>query len=340
MNVNSPVGVALIGTGMWGRRMAGAIQRTPSLRLITAYSRDAAKRDAFAADYGCESAPSLEAAVEHTGVEGVLLITPNDLHAEQAIFCAKRGRHLFIEKPIANTLDEGRAIQEACETAGVALLVGQCFRRLGAARKVKELIEAGALGQIVLAESNFSLPSVLTPDKWRYYRSANPGGALMQLGVHHADTLHYWLGSAASVRGSIGHLATQAESDDVGSALIEFANGVRGVINSSSVSPKTYRLRLYGTQANLIYDTDMSIWPNADQMDSATTLTLITQKGRESVPFDQRDMLVEELDEFARCARGEAIPETGAAEGLAALGVIRAAIESSERQQPVPLEGV
>lgn len=325
-----PVGVALIGTGMWGRRLAGVIQRTPSLKLVTAFNRDTVRRAAFAQEFGCEAAESFEAAVEHPGVEGVLLITPNDLHAAQAIACAGRGKHLFIEKPIANTLDEAYSIQRACRTAGITLMVGHCFRRLGAARKAKALLDQGTLGQAVLAESNFSLPAVLSPDKWRYYRSSNPGGALMQLGIHHADTLHYWLGPAASVRGSIARLATQAESDDVGSAQIEFASGARGVINSTSVSPKTYTLRLYGTEANLFYETDMSIWPNAEQMDPSTTLTLVTQNGSERVTFDTRDMLSEELDEFAHCIRGEAEPETGAAEGIAALSVIRCAIESVE----------
>jgi predicted dehydrogenase len=151
--MTEPVGVALIGIGMWGRRLAGVIQRTPSLKLVTAFNRDAARRAAFSQEFRCEAAESFEAAIEHPAVQGVLLITPNDLHTEQAIACAERGKHLFIEKPIANSLDEGYSIQRACRTAGIVLMVGHCFRRLGAARKVKALIEQDALGQVVLAEA-------------------------------------------------------------------------------------------------------------------------------------------------------------------------------------------
>jgi predicted dehydrogenase len=186
------------------------------------------------------------------------------------------------------------------------------------------------LGQVVLAEANFSLPGSLTPDKWRYYRETCPGGPLMQLGVHHADTLQYWLGPVRRVHGSFARLSTEAEIDDVGSALLEFESGARGALNSSYVSPKTFYLRLFGTEANLFYETDMSIWPNAEKMDPATTLTLQTKSGTETIDFDTRDMLMDELDEFARCVRGEAVPETGAAEGLAALRVIRGALESHE----------
>jgi predicted dehydrogenase len=329
------VGVALIGTGMWGRQLATAVRRASSLWLVTCYSRNVARRVAFAADQDCEAAASFEAAVEHLEVQGVLLVTPNHVHAEQAIACAGRGKHVFVEKPIADTVSDGLVMQQACDDAGLTLLVGHGFRRLGAARKVKQLVESGALGTVVLAEANFSLPGRLTPDKWRYYRKTCPGGPLMQLGIHQADTLQYWLGPVRQVQGSFARLATAAEIDDVGTVLLEFESGARGTLTSSYVSPKTFYLRLYGTEANLLYETDMSVWPRTGQVDAATSLVLQTKHGREALEFEQRDMLVEELEEFARCIRGEAEPETGAAPALAALRLIRAAIESHERGQVV-----
>jgi predicted dehydrogenase len=336
----SQVGVALIGTGMWGKRLGPVVKRTPSLRLVTCYSRNADKCQAFATEFECEAAASFEAALTHPDVQGVLLLTPNDGHAEQATACARQGKHVFVEKPIADTLSDGHKIREACRTAGVTLLVGHAFRRLGAARKVKQLLDAGALGTVLSAEANFSLPGRLTPDKWRYYRQTCPGGPLMQLGIHHADTLQYWLGSVKQVQGSFAHLATPAEIDDVGLALLGFENGVRGTLTSMYGSPKTFYLRLFGTEASLHYETDMSIWPQAEQMDAATTLTLQTQTTQETVAFEPRDMLLEELEEFASCIRGEAVPETGASEALAALEVIRGAITSHENGQIYVMEAV
>jgi predicted dehydrogenase len=192
---------------------------------------------------------------------------------------------------------------------------------------------------VVLAEANFSLPGILTPDKWRFYRETCPGGPLMQLGVHHADTLQYWLGPIRQVSGTFGHLATSAEIDDVGAASLIFESGARGTLTGSYVSPKTYYLRLYGSEASLIYETDMSIWPDAVRMDEATTLTLLEKDGtRTSLSFENRDMLVDELDEFAHCIREKAAPETGAAEGMRALAVIRGALESHEQGQVITLE--
>ncbi len=337
--MTEPVGITMIGTGMWAKRLVAAVKRTPTLRLVSCYSRNPERRAAFAQEFECTAAPSFEAAIESPDVQAVLLLTPNQMHAEQAIACAQRGKHVFVEKPIAYTPSDGRAMQQACAAAGVTLFVGHCFRRLGAARKVKQLLDEGALGTVVLAEANFSLPARLTPDKWRFYRETCPGGPLMQLGIHHADTLQYWLGPLRRVRGSFTHLVTPAEIDDVGVVSLEFASGARGTLTGSYVSPKTFYLRLYGTDAVLDYQTDMSIWPNAAQLDSATTLTLRTKAERETVAFEARDMLVEELDEFARCARGEAQPETGAAEGLAALEVILGAIESHESGRVFSLNG-
>ena len=127
--MNDPVGVALIGTGMWGRRLAAAVRHTPALHLICGYSRDEGRRNAFAQEVGCESAASFEAAVDRADVEGVLLVTPNFVHAEQAAACAARRKHVFVEKPIADSLTDGRAMGAACDGAGVTLLVGHGLDR-------------------------------------------------------------------------------------------------------------------------------------------------------------------------------------------------------------------
>jgi predicted dehydrogenase len=209
-------------------------------------------------------------------------------------------------------------MRDACAEAGVALLVGHELRRLGAARAAKRLVEEGALGTVVLAEANFSLASPVRPGTWKSGR----GTPLVQLGVHHADTLQYLLGPVARTSGTLAHFVSDVDIDDVGVATLEFESGALGAISSSYVSPKTYSIRLLGTEAVLDYRTDISLWPAADRLDELTTLTI----GGEPVEFDVIDPIVAELNEFARCTRGEATPETGADEGIAALKVILEAV--------------
>jgi predicted dehydrogenase len=182
------VGAALIGvTGMWGPRIAAA--STSGLRLVICYGRNAEKCRALADEHGIETAPSFEAAIDTDGVDVALLVTPNDLHAEQAIACAEHGKLVFVEKPIADTVEAGERMRSRFAEAGLVLAVGHGMRRLGAARRVKELLEEEALGTVVLAEGNWSLPSRLAPHPWRWYRARGRGGPLIQLGIHHADTM-------------------------------------------------------------------------------------------------------------------------------------------------------
>ena len=199
--------VALVGAGMWAPRLAAAAQRA-GLELVACHARDAGRREALAAQFGCRAAATFEAAIEDA--EGVILATPNDVHAEHAIACAEAGRHVFVEKPIADTVEAGERMREACVRAGVLLMVGHAFRRLGAARQAKALIDLGRLGTVVLAEASFSLPGRLPPSAWRAQRARNPGGPLMQLGIHHADTLAWLLGPVARTTGTFARVHTRA----------------------------------------------------------------------------------------------------------------------------------
>ena len=359
-----PVGVALVGTGMWAGQIAAAARRA-GLRLVTCYSRDGERRRAFAERAGCGAAPSLRAALEHPDVEAALILTPNDTHAELTLACAERGLGVFVEKPIADTVADAELMARACADAGVPLMVGHAFRRLGAARRVAQLVADGALGRVVLAEATFSLPGALSPDNppstaapghaslrgkpggpppstaapghtplrgepggpWRAHRDRNPGGPLMQLGIHHVDTLASWLGAPVAASGRFAHLETDADIDDVGIVAMQMASGSLAAVTGSYVSPKTFAIRLSGTSAVLEYRVEFSVWPDAQRLDAVTTLTL----GGEPVAFEPRDMLAEELGELAACVRGRAVPETGAAEGIAALRAIRAALGDEER---------
>src|SRR5439155_18268482 len=292
-------------------KLAEAVNRS-SLELAACYSRNGDRRAEFAERFGCEPAASYEAALD--AADAVVLATPNDDHEEQTVTAAERGKHVFVEKPIATTIAAGERMRDACAAAGVALLVGHELRRLGAARKAKAVVEDGALGTVVLAEANFSLSSPVKPGPWKEGR----GTPLVQLGVHHADTLQYLLGPVTRTTGRLNRVVSEVDIDDTGAAILEFASGALGTITSSYVSPKTYSIRLLGTEAVLDYRTDVSVWPAADRLDSMTTLTV---RG-ELVDFEYVVPLVDELEEQGRCIRGEASPETGADAGIAALRVI------------------
>lgn len=331
-----PVGIALIGLGAkWGKQLATAVARTDSTRLVTCYARTPETRQKFATEFGCQAAPTLEAAITAPGVQAAIIAAPAHVHLEATLACAQHGVHVLVEKPIALHLHEARQMQEACQQANVVLMVNHEMRRLGSNRAVKRVVAEGQLGQVLTAVASQTLPGTFSPDNWRCHRETNRGGALMQLGIHQIDTLMYLLGPVVEVQGFLRHGAAPVDIDDVCTVHLTFESGATAVVTSNYISPKVYALHLYGDRANLSCVADMLVWPDALKVDANTSLVLQTHQGHSTLVIEPQDCLSLQLDEFARCVRGEAQPETGAAEGMAALAVVEAALRSSEHRIPV-----
>src|SRR4030042_1073400 len=322
MGKEDKVRLALIGIGSWSPVIAGAVARSKRAVLVTCFSRTPEKRAAFSKEYGCDQEESCEDVLKRNDVNGVLLTTPNAIHAEQAVLAAQHGKHVFVDKPIANTLEDGKKMVEACEKAGVILSVGHDMRRLSGFRKMKELIDGDAIGKPIMVESNFSanLGNELTPDKWRWYGddSGCPAGALMTMGVHHADTLNHFFGPIEKVFAYCNKLYIPADVEDVTMTIFQFESGVLGYLGSSYSTPRTNWVSVLGTQAelfcsvalpNVSFDEYLKVWTVVDQY---TTLRLVG-KGKdkpEEIALPIGDPILEEIDEFADCIRTGAKQET------------------------------
>lgn len=334
--MTEPVGVAIIGLGKWSKHLAASVKRTPSTRLATCYTRTPDVRESFSAEFECVATPTLEAALTAPGVEAAIISAPAHVHPELTRACAAHGVHVLVEKPMALSLDEGLEMARVCEENGVVLMVGHEMRRLGSTRAMKQMVDGGKLGRVVAASAGMSLAGTFHPDNWRCHRDTNRGGALMQLGIHQIENLIYLLGPVASVTGEFANAAAPGGVDDVGIVTMAFENGTRATIASSYVSPKVYELHLYGEQANLRCEVDMRVWPNAEQVDRKTHLTLDPREGAlEDIGVEPQDVLALQMEDFARSIRGGHEPETGAQQGLDTLAVVEAALQSYENGTPV-----
>lgn len=350
MKRNDAVHVALVGSGSWASVIGDAIGRSEQLRLVTCYSRTPANREAFARRYGCDREESYEALLAREDIQGVLLITPNALHAEQTAQAARAGKHVFVDKPIANTLADGREMIAVCRENKRHLVVGHNGRRLAGLRKMKALIDGGAIGRPVMAEANFSnfLGFELTPDKWRWRGDDTgcPGGPLMTIGIHHADNLIYLLGPIASAFAFFSHLHIPAPVEDVTATVLKFDSGVLGYLGSNYCSPKANYLSVFGTEANLVcnvtlpnvpFDEYLKVWPVVDRY-TQLFICRRDRDGGEEVPLAAGDPILEEVEEFARSIRTGERPETDGEGGLASLALIRAAITSAGTGKEAALE--
>ena len=345
-----PVRLALIGTGAWSGAVGKAMIKSRKVKLVTCFDPAQEKAKAFSEKFGCEHEKSYEKVLHRKDIDGVHIISPNAVHTEQAVLAALQGKHVFVEKPIANTMADGRKIIEACQNAGVVLMVGHHLRRLTGFRKVKELVDGGAIGHPIQVEANFSqnLGLAITPEsfRWRGDDSGCPAGSLMTLGIHHADLFNYLFGPIRSVFSYFNKLYVEAPVEDVTVTVFQFESGVLGYLGSNYVSPKALWMYIYGTKANLVcsvtlqelpFEEYLLRWQSIDQ----DTKVQIVEKGRtgfQDVPIAEGNPILEEVDEFADCIRTGKRPETDGQGALSALALIRAAIESSRRDRPVKLE--
>ncbi len=347
MNKQNTARLGISGLGAFATPIADTIRRSKKSELIACFDVLPERRKTFSEKYGCLQEKSYEDMVKRKDLDGVLLVTPNAAHREQTELAAHYGKHVYVEKPIANTLADGKKMIEACAKAGVTLMVGHVQRRHAGNRKAKELIDAGAIGKPVMVEANLSSGQgwELTPDqfRWRGDDSGCPGGALMTMGVHQADTLNYIFGPIKTVFSFFNKLYIPAPVEDVTTTVFQFTSGILGYLGCNFTSPRTNWMYVYGTEANLVRKISRPDQKFSEQVklagsiDSFTRLELFP-KGKDQaqeIPLTIGDPMLEQIDEFADCILTGRKPETDGPSSLKALALIRAAIESAQTGKPV-----
>jgi predicted dehydrogenase len=337
MSDREKVKLAPVGLGRWARVLARGAQRGDVIELANCFSRSEESRAAFAAEFNISRiSRTYEELLADSEIEGVIITTPNDTHKDVVLQALDAGKAVYTDKPIAHTLEDAMQIDEGVRASGLAFAVGHSARRLSGHRTIKRWHENGALGDVSLVEANFSNERglELTEKTWRFYASKSPGGSLIQLGVHHADNLQYLLGPVKSVNANVKKLYTRAEVPDATMVICEFEGGELGYLGCGWASPGVYTMNVLGTKANLFYDLDFTHWDESHSADKYSTLRSQEYGASERQPVDlpATDMFREQLDEFALAIRGRAEIEVGIEESIAALAVVRAALESSERE--------
>ncbi len=327
-----PINVACIGMGWWSDVLADAMVRSGKLKIKSCYTRSEDKRQAFAKKYNCLPISSYEEILADKSIDAIVNTTPNNVHLETTQQAAAAGKHVFLDKPIANTLAEGRAITEACRKAGVVLALGYQRRRESQFRWIKQQIDAGVFGRLVNAEANISRDRLGKIDlsSWRYQASGMPGGVMLQIGVHYIDVLEYLIGPIKSVSGQLAQLVLPGDNPDVASLILQHENGALSTVNASYASAsENYVMNIYGKEASAYYDLHGGL----------RFVKRGTEKA-EAVPFTKNDTFVDELEEFAAAVRGKCVPETGGEYATRSLGVVRAGVLSAKEGRRVELSEI
>ena len=328
--------LASIGLGNWAAVLARAVGRGAIAEIVNCWSRSEESRDRFRSDFGVpRAATSLDDLLSDPEVEGVIVTTPNDVHKPVIVAALAAGKAVFTDKPIAHTMADALQIKTALNHHQTVFSVGHSARRLSGHRVMKDWIDSGRLGGVSMIEAHFTTPAGLdlTPQSWRYFVQKSPGGALIQLGVHHADTMQYLLGQVESVSAHSRRLQTASEVPDTVMVLLAFESGVLGTLATGWAAPGVYQMRVYGTEANVFYDVNQGYWGRSETIDTRSRLEVqpMGETERTGLTLPSSDMFREEIEEFALAIRGLARVEVGIDESIQALAVVIAGLDFSRR---------
>lgn len=320
-------GLCVIGCGAFARTFATRIQG--ELTDIDLYfaSRDEGKAAMFAAEYrGAGSFGSYESAVADGRVDAVYICTPHHLHLEHARLAAGAGKHILLEKPLARTTEEARAIVSAAADAGVTLMVAENYRFMPPVLAAKELVDGGDAGTLRLVQLQEDFP--FQPTEWRNDAEQNGGGVLIDGGIHKASLLAYLAGDPSEVYAAeVPSALTGMAAEDGVFAMLRFPNGLVGVINHTwSAGPHSDRpwVTVSGSKASLAFEL------GGDWIDT------INEAGRQRKMLgSDRAGLAGMVREFRQCVQQGRRPAMTGEEGARDVALVQAAYESMRLGAPV-----
>ncbi len=253
----SPLRWGLLGTGKIARTFARAVLETESGVLAAAGSRALETAAAFAAQFGIPRAHgSYEALLADPEVDAIYISTPHSMHAEWTIACARAGKHILCEKPIAMNAAQAEAMAAEAEKAGVFLMEAFMYRCHPFAAKAVELVKSGVLGEVALIESSFG--HVLRFDaESRLFNRALGGGGILDLGCYPASISRLLAGAAsgkafaeiAELTGA-ARLSPANGVDIVATAAVKFDNGIVGALSCAMEVTSASFVAVYGTRGS------------------------------------------------------------------------------------------
>lgn len=277
---------AIVGLGRWGRNLVQAGRGGP-LHFTHATTRSLASATEFCSDQQLALHATLEDVLPN--VEAVVLATPHSQHAAQVQQAAAARRHVFVEKPLALTVEDAVAAYAACAASGVQLAVGFNRRQLPAFQRIAAQVEAGDIGKPLHVEGSFCGPFGYdyTNDMWRGSADENPAGGMAAMGIHVLDAMIALIGPVARVSVLSRRRALSSQLDDTTTVHLNFASGATGLISTLMATGPFWRLHVFGSKG----------W--AQMPDQSRLITSDLSGAGKEVTFESTDTLAAELAAFA-----------------------------------------
>lgn len=213
------IGICMIGAGLRSGVTRLLFGKHDNLKLVSICDPDAGRAAERAVSLGFDDVPvfsDCEQAINAPGVDWVMIFSPNTCHAGHIMAAFRAGKNVFTEKPMATTIEDCEAVFKAFKNSSCQLVTGFVLRYSPVYRKIKELLDGGAIGKIISIEADENLSVELGAyimKNWRRKR-ANAGPYILEKCCHDLDLLNWFIGSLPCKTASFGGLNFYVPEND------------------------------------------------------------------------------------------------------------------------------
>lgn len=243
------IGVAGLGRIGWSFHCR-SIGESRDFELAAVADTDADRRSEAAETYGCETFETFEDMVDGAGLDAAVIATPTHLHKQHALAAFGKGLHVYLEKPMAMTLDEAEAIVAEAKRAGRVLTVYQPHRARAYFQHAMRIARSGRIGEIYHVRRG--LFNYVRRNDWQALLKYG-GGMLNNYGAHCLDQVLFMTGyNIRQIMCSLRRVATLGDAEDVVKVAYETSEGMVGEVDiNQACTRKPYEFEIYGTQGVL-----------------------------------------------------------------------------------------
>lgn len=321
--------IGLAGLGYWGPNLARVLNQSSRCQFSACCDLDAAKLAKITKHY-----PNLQGYqtfddLLNSDLDAIVIATPISTHHALASRALRSGKHVFVEKPLADSSQKSRELVDLAQQLGRTLMTGHTFVYSPPVVRVKELIDSGELGNLhYLSFSRVNLGL--------YQKDVD---VVWDLAVHDVSILLYWLGEFPSRASSFGRSCVQKSKRDVAYLWFQFPSGTIASCEVSWLSPhKMRRTCIVGSKSMITYD-DTEPSEKVKIYDRGVTLRTPETFGEFQLTYRMGDVhspylgntepLLLEMDHFIDCIETRRSPRTDGQFGSNVVAAIEMAINSS-----------
>lgn len=338
MNQEMTTGWGLIGASTIARQhMLDAIRAQQGHFVQAVMSSQQQRAEQFAAECGISAAYStVDALLADPQVQAVYISTTNELHCQQVIAAAAAGKHVLCEKPLALLAEDAIAMLQACRQAGVVMATNHHLRNAATHRKMRELIQQGAIGKPLFARVFHAVYLPPHLQGWRLDKPQAGGGVILDITVHDIDTLRFTLDSELVEVVGMAQTAAMAKAglEDGVMAVLRFENGVVAQLHDAfTVKHAGNGVEYHGDAGSLIARNVMTQQPIGE-------VILRNADGEQVIAIEHESLYARGVAAFCAAMLGRGAPAASAEDGVkslaGALAVVKAC-QTGDKQVITPI---